>query len=344
LARFDLYQPRGFRTDYQPRDFDDQAERGPSGGSPQLAWQAGESDRLYEVRGLAVASRPECLLHTINDNRGQLFPLHRLSGSFVVAQGDMHTDKVSLPPDLVEREPDLEGAIGAIRPTDVLALELLAPASEALAVAGRGPALAALWSFAQLEIGLQPTRLRSGGGVTRRVFLADRLENGAGYCRLVGEPVRLERVLDRIVDEIGERFQHDDHAGTCDSSCPDCLRSYDNRRLHPLLDWRLGLDLAELAAARPLDERRWLDGAAATGGAVAEAFGLRLAEHAGLPALRDGGNPKAAILCHPMWSAEQRARRVDGLASVDGAPAIRGFDLYTAKSFPDEIAVWLHAD
>lgn len=300
LTRFDLYQPRGFRTDYRPRDFDDQVERGPSSGSPQLAWQAGESDRLYEVRGLVVASRPECLLP---------------------------------------------------------------PASEALAVGGRGPGLAALWSFAQLlgiagaaeldvdprelEIGLQPTRLRSGAGaagVTRRIFLADRLENGAGYCRLLGEPARLERVLDRIVDEIGERLRQDGHAGTCDSSCPDCLRSYDNRRLHPLLDWRLGLDLAELAAARPLEERRWLDDAPAIGSALAAAFGLRLETIADLPALRDDGRPKAAVLCHPMWSAEQRRRRVDGAASANGAPEIRCFDLYTAKSFPDEIAVWLDAD
>lgn len=310
-----------------------------------------------------MASRPECLLHTVNDNRGQLFQLHRLSGTYVVAQGDVYTDRVSLPADLANREHDVEGAIGAIRPTDVLALELLPPASEALTVSGREPGLAALWSFAQmlgiagaaeldvdpreLEIGLQPTRLRSGAGaagVTRRIFLADRLENGAGYCRLLGEPARLERVLDRIVDEIGERLRQDGHAGTCDSSCLDCLRSYDNRRLHPLLDWRLGLDLAELAAARPLEERRWLDDAPAIGGALAAAFGLRLGTIADLPALREDGKPKAAVLCHPMWSAEQRRRRVDGAASANGAPDIRCFDLYTAKSFPDEIAIWLDAD
>jgi DEAD/DEAH box helicase domain-containing protein len=362
LAHFDLYQPRGFRTDYRPRDFDDQAERGPSGGSPQLAWRAGDSDRLYEVRGLAATTRPECLLHTINDNNGQLFQLHGLSGTRVVAQGDMYTDRVSLPAELADSEPDLEGAIGAIRPTDVLALELLPTVSEALAVSGRGPGLAALWSFAQLlglagsaeldvdprelQIGLQPTRLRSGpgAGVTWRIFLADRLENGAGYCRQLGEPARLERVLDRIVDEIGERLQRDGHAGTCDRSCPDCLRSYDNRTLHPLLDWRLGLDLAELAAARPLDERRWLDDAPAIGQALATAFGLRMQTIAGLPALHDDGKPKAAVLCHPLWSAEERRRRVDAPASANGGPTIRCFDLYTAKSFPDEIAVWLDAD
>ena len=38
------------------------------------------------------------------------------------------------------------------------------------------------------------------------------------------------------------------HARYCTVSCPDCLRSYDNRRLHGALDWRLALDMLDLAA------------------------------------------------------------------------------------------------
>jgi DEAD/DEAH box helicase domain-containing protein len=361
---FRLYQPLGFRTDFRPRDFDDQGERGPSSGSPQLAWQVESADQLYDVRHLIVASRPDCLLYTINDNRGQLFKLHRLNGSFVVAQGDIYTDQVALPRELNEREHDLEGAIGAIRPTDVLVLQLasqsLGDYGGGLAVSPRGPGLSALWSFAQLlrlasaaeldidprelEIGLQPARLRlSGGsvGFTRRIFLADRLENGAGYCRLLGEPAYLERVLDRIVDDIGARLERESHAVTCDSSCPDCLRNYENRPLHPLLDWRLGLDLAELAAARQLKEERWIDQAPAIAEAVAGAFGLSLERIAGLLALREDGKPKAAVLCHPLWSVERSKQQVNAAVATGKVPEVGCFDLYTAKSFPDEIVVWL---
>lgn len=356
---FDLYQPFGFRTDYRPRDFDDQAERGPSSGSPQLAWQEGSADQRYEVRGLSVASRPDCLLYTINDNREQLFKLHAFAGGFVVAQGDMYTDQVALPRELLDRDIGREGAIGAIRPTDVLVLELIMrlPGSEnGDHRHGRGPELSALWSFAQLlrlagaaeldidprelEIGLQPARHAAGSTLTRRVFLADRLENGAGYCRLLGDPARLERVLDRIVDDIGSRFQKPGHADTCDRSCPDCLRSYENRPLHPLLDWRLGLDLAELAAGRPLDEQRWIGEASTIARAVADSFDLRAGSVADLPTLSDGG-ARTAILCHPMWTAEERWEKVESRIPAEASSDTRCFDLYTAKAFPDEIAVWL---
>ena len=37
------------------------------------------------------------------------------------------------------------------------------------------------------------------------------------------------------------------HADLCNTSCPDCLRSYSNLAYHNLLDWRLGMDMASLA-------------------------------------------------------------------------------------------------
>ena len=41
-------------------------------------------------------------------------------------------------------------------------------------------------------------------------------------------------------------------------SCPDCLRSWDNRRHHSGLDWRLALDMLDLAAGEPLAMQRWM--------------------------------------------------------------------------------------
>lgn len=365
LTRFDLYQPLGFRTDYRPRDFDDQTERGPSSGSPQIAWQSGPDER-EEVRALTVASVPDCPVYTVNDNRGNLFSFHRLGRTFVVVDSDLYTETPALPATLAERAPDLEGAIGAVRPTDVLVLELarLAIGDRAgpLEVPSppRGPALSALWSFAQLlrmagateldvdsrelEIGLQPARVVDAGGriqLTRRVFLADQLENGAGYCRLLGEPDRLERVLDRIVDELGARFSKKPHSEDCDSGCPDCLRSYENRRLHALLDWRLGLDLAELAAGRPLNEGRWLAGAHEQAAGIARAFDLNSDVAAGLATL-SAGNGKVAVLGHPFWSNDPaRLNERQQAAVSETGLETKTFDLHTALRVPDEIAFWL---
>ena len=365
LIAFNLYQPLGFRTDYRPRDFDDQTERGPSSNSPQIAWRSGPDERR-DIRGLTVASVPDCPVYTVNDNRGDLFQFHRLGRTFVVANSDLYTETPALPSDLAERAPDLEGAIGAVRPTDVLVLELtrlgLVDRTGPLEVVSppRGPALSALWSFAELlrmagateldvdprelEIGLQPVQFVAADGtlrLTRRVFLADQLENGAGYCRLLGEPERLERVLDRIVDEFGARFTKDPHNEDCDSGCPDCLRSYENRRLHPLLDWRLGLDLAEAAAGRPLSEERWLARAPEQAAAIARAFDLRSDAAAGLATL-SGRNGKVAVLGHPFWSndpARLNQRQQAAVSEIDGEA--KAFDLHTALRVPDEIAFWL---
>ena len=47
--------------------------------------------------------------------------------------------------------------------------------------------------------------------------------------------------------EFFDRLMAPAHAEVCDTSCPDCLRSYSNLSYHSLLDWRLGVDMAALA-------------------------------------------------------------------------------------------------
>ena len=133
-----------------------------------------------------------------------------------------------------------------------------------------------MWSFAEilrrgcrvaldlqpdeLEVGLQPAKV--GDFETRTVFLADRLENGAGYAPELSLTTNIKAVLAGILDDLVDAYQDEAHSD-CRESCPDCLRSYDNRRLHGALDWRLALDVAELAAGHQLSTHRWLPGAPA---------------------------------------------------------------------------------
>src|SRR5688572_11550973 len=89
------------------------------------------------------------------------------------------------------------------------------------------------------------------GSVMGQVFLSDTLENGAGYATHLGTAATTEELLQMISQptpsQFYNRMNEPAHAVACDTSCPDCLRSYSNLAYHNLLDWRLAVDMAALA-------------------------------------------------------------------------------------------------
>ena len=258
---------------------------------------------------------------TVNDNRGNLFALRRLADRSVVCDDD---ELYEIPPNFrTDGSRELpRAAIGEVRPTDVVVLTLdgvaleggVIPAAKYVLAAGRS----ALWSFAEvvrrgaqvaldlqpdeLQVGLQPVRL--GEFETRRIFLADRLENGAGYAPELARPENIHRILDGIVNELAADYESESHA-VCSESCPDCLRSWDNRRLHGMLDWRLALDVADLAVGRELPMHRWLPRAPRLADtfvrAYGQALGMFVEEVDGLTVLSRLDRKAATVVGHPLW-------------------------------------------
>ena len=102
--------------------------------------------------------------------------------------------------------------------------------------------------------GLQPRNVDNT--LTAGIYLADSLENGAGFATELTDPARLRDILEKVVHNLGLHWHRPEHAD-CDTSCTDCLRSYDNRFYHAHLNWRLALDVAELALGQGLDLTRW---------------------------------------------------------------------------------------
>ena len=366
---FDLYQPRGFRTSFRPRDYDDHAERGPLLPPPQLS-VGGQEPTASRVLCLDAISRTDADVYVVNDNEGQMFEMYRADHGLEVPDRRLYVGRRG--PEVRNRDPDVVGAIGSVRRTDVLTLTLRSseiPGPDGTVDTSRDVlpmGLSALWSFAELvriaagteldvnpnelRVGLQPWRTDSGT-VTRRIFIADALENGAGYARHLGLPEVLTHVVGTVVEEIAAKIESPRHVAACDASCPDCLRSYDNRFIHPHLDWRLALDLAQLASGDVLPVERWLSRGEAIAGSFVAAFG----EHtdfermtAGdLHAVATASSGRAAVFGHPLWRSEpghfvEAQRTADSrVRARRGIEEVRFFDLATLLRHPAKVFAWL---
>lgn len=361
MEHVSVYQPLGFRTDYSPRDYDDATDELSTASSPQLAASPAPGTGA-SVGPLSISSIELAPVMRLNDNRGRLFELKRLTDkSVVVDDRSLYGDDPHV--DMSSAVVVGMGAIGEIRPTDVLVVALdrlplkggVITTSRNLCPAG----MPALLSFAEvlkrgahveldihpdeLEVGLQPVRI--GESVTHRIFLSDALENGAGYAVELGRPDRLAAVLGRIGADLEARYREAAHAAECDSSCPNCLRSYENRRIHGALDWRLALDVASLALGEPLDVEPWMEigrGAAESlAGSLKDDLPLRVDEVEGLVAVRGPNESRAVILGHPLWihhPMQLNDRQAEAAATLEAQGATVEFsDPFVLARTPTQI-------
>jgi DEAD/DEAH box helicase domain-containing protein len=228
--------------------------------------------------------------------------------------------------------------------------------------------LAAYWSFAELfkrsavdvleispgelTVGLQPIRNEDGTRVAR-IFLADDLANGAGYATHLGRKEVFSEVLRKIgeknsngewtMDSLAHEYELDAHASDCLASCPDCLRSYDNRYLHPALDWRLALDVAELARDYELDISRWLKLSQRLSKGITDSLeGFEIQETGSLIAICNQSNKTAAVMSHPLWSVDNAKYNNTQTSAVQdlqskGFDTVHFLDVWRLSRRPDEI-------
>lgn len=326
MRAFSLYQPEGYRTIYSNPDYDDSHITPMYAGYSELSTNT-ELGQEARLNGVSLRLLEQAEVVAVNDNNRKLFDLSRQSDGSVIAQNrDLYRRPL---PDFMRTGGQAldSAAIGEVRRTDVLLIGLdgLALPEGAVATmpwacpAGKG----ALLSFAELlrnaakeyldieqselEVGLQPTRISNT--VSARVFLADALDNGAGYALELGEPTTFRKLLTSISEETGRRLRDDPHGTACTSSCPGCLRNYENRFNHWALDWRLGLDVVDLVLGRSLEFSHWTDRTAALMRSFVDGYGphLRIEQQLvnGLPTLvSPEGQGTAVVIGHPLWRHE----------------------------------------
>lgn len=320
---FPLYQPKGFLASYKAHDYEGQRQRGPALPPPVRAFPQEYGDLACGPMKLAIGSGPVAV---VNDNGGRLYDFYQESNNRVaVREPDLFRAAVPWPAPTTQ--PFDKGAIGAVFTTDVLSFHIAGAAGignlGVLDVRNQPSARAAMASFAELvklslatALDVDPSEFRVGrqplavpACETEQVFVADALENGAGYARWASEPAHMEDAIKAFYGSVASKWEHPRHADDCDRSCPDCLRNYSNRFSHGMLDWRLALDLADLVLGTPLKLERWLEGAEDPSIRaflrICEAAGLAVEwdySAEGLPVLRFGR--RALVLGHPLWHTQ----------------------------------------
>ena len=326
VSPFNLYQPKGFMTTNRPKNYDGQKRRGPMLSSPVLAFKPDYSSG-FNVGPMRVKLSSNEPIALVNDAGGDLFEFrHKREGkgkSVVVNSKHLYRDDPPPYPNL-QGGPDAKGAIGAVFNTDVMTLlldqlpgvghygvldiEKQKSAQAALVSFGEFVKLAAAVYLdvdpSEFQVGMQ--KYQTPNCVTQQIYVADSLENGAGYTQHLCDAARLKTLLEQHYKIQKTEWQTEEHK-LCDMSCPDCLRSYKNRFLHGALDWRLALDITELVLGRELETSRWLKSAEVIGNQfvklcnnevgkvdpeqINNLFTLTTQAKQGL----------SLVLCHPLW-------------------------------------------
>ena len=336
-----MHQPRGFRTTYQEVDYDGDEDQSANAGPPAISVD-GDPDLDVTVRGARLSSYAQARLVQVNDNNGRLFDIGPDFGSWLATDPELFSDLKTWPPKNVVGSKAI--AIGELRTTDMLTVGLdsahapggLVPYSPKMVPAG----VAAYRSLAEVlrrgakrQLDIDPQELVFGlhpqGDGSMRVFLADALDNGAGYAAEIGTVQNFERMLAETRLSLHDQWVAKAHAD-CNSSCLDCLRSYDNSRLHGLLDWRLALDMLDLLADEPLPLSRWMElgqraaeGIAATGLISLQAG----ATSDGISYLHNTATGRSVLIGHPLWwrtedrAVEEQIEALDEVAALSSEVA-----------------------
>ncbi len=319
-------------------------------------------------------------IHRINDNGGEDFLFQKIAvgdiwivdQAFQRALQDLPADRQrAIPPPQYDRSAaPLTRALASIGSTDVLVAGIQSVPVGITLNPANPESRAAWYSFgfflrraaavvldvaeAELDVGIQPMMDMQTpfAPPSARIFMSDSLENGAGYSTHLGEPSRFEELLRFMMGqgtsgaskEFFDPLVGTPHEHECSSSCHRCLRDYGNMPYHPLLDWRLGLDMVRLALdhAAPMDlsQPYWDSLLQRTAPPYFKGLNYTQTTLANLPAGYDPGTGDVVILIHPLWDRDPANLRPEIVAAVAQAES-RGWrwklqTIFRAVRFPYE--------
>ncbi|MYA58646.1 DEAD/DEAH box helicase [Candidatus Poribacteria bacterium] len=337
-------EPKGFLTNFRPDDAHESFN-----WTPRSTYSRLPSDTLTDLKqehNFLWETAEKLKLLSINTNNDRLFTLQKKRNSAALVSAAVcrelanKNDSYSFNETSDLEEYKQESALYAAKTTDVLLIEINELPVGILPNQMGEYWRAALYSFGflfrqfvasrldvspeELRIEIRPIPVEKDGIYKQQVFIADALANGAGYCRHLGEDTNGElRLLIFLRDMLNPNDTFAKgliaHGDDCDSSCYNkgCMRDYSNMPYHPFLDWRLGLDVAELCLNEnyQMDLRKdyWFPLVDLVEKNLIELRpSLERKDYNGVPVFEDRTQRRAFILHHPLastgdWAGEHIA-------------------------------------
>ena len=171
---------------------------------------------------------------------------------------------------------------------------------------------------------LEPRVRNRGDGTLLPVLqIADNLVNGSGLTNRLSqvsddrkEPIIFSVIRHLLSQESLQSLRANEHSNKCFTGCYECLHRYGNQSYHGLLDWRLGLDVMQLAfnprylAGLDGDFKfpgitDWHVMAMKLAGEAQRLYSAKLDTKGGLPVIEiDKNLNKWAVVVHPFWSGD----------------------------------------
>jgi DEAD/DEAH box helicase domain-containing protein len=262
LSVTNFYQPNGFIAIGTKKEFDASSSAPtPYAGDTKFIEIQAPTEKRIDFGTLGIEVYDQASILELNDNFGLGFTVMK-------KQNRSYWETVNgvVPEDAFVRS---GFAIGSEKTSDVLVLtasNLNVPGGviDTRSKAGQAAVVSFSIAFkkaADASLDLSEDELVSGTHsrkhnvlLTAGAFFSDALENGAGYAVEISDRNRIEQIFSAFDTELKPFWDIGNHS-RCASSCPDCLRTYSNRRIHTQLDWRLALDYADLVLGRNLPNR-----------------------------------------------------------------------------------------
>jgi hypothetical protein len=312
-----LVTPLGFRVDYDvdPKPYKLFLERTSRARSPRVTAIPIEETLTWASSELRFG---EGDIYIINDNGGNSFNLVRLlRGPDEVRDGlwsSRYRAEEPVPGRFSLAARTHTQLLGVAPSASLQALFKLQPESPEDPVWTGWVSFAHLFAVAvskvmairPIEIEVDAYRLPGGAF---GIYLADALENGSGFALEIFRN-RFADIMRYITTDLSAIYRSTEHE-SCDASCYACLRDYGNAAVHGLLDWRLGLELAEILSGltrSPYSARYLRRAFEALQCAQPERFAL-VNTSGGLPTLR--GSDTALIRFTSPFDKEQGVSPLD---------------------------------